>query len=491
MFSVKRIIFAANIPFKCLFAQLGFLFLWTRNASVPGRSAAGRFTDFSFCLLRTRNAFIPSRFATFRTADFSSVFFRKFSAKIGIFLALHSFRLVRAFSAGQLLTNFFLGWFGTRNAAIPSRPAKIWIFFTGFGFGDVRSVFFGKGRRFFVKVWFTHFFASFFRVLEMFYSAYGFVVAVRINGMEEINPILLALGDNIGRDVFFNDPPVPISFPAETLNFFVDELFAAFVLTNARCDLLTCDAYVIHIGYSAPNHVNIEVNVDSLTFGAGFAIIHVGTPFCGFVVCFVQSHFNRREKFLSRQLNFFKGVKKFVRRMEKIYFARKYRRHVRRRNHWWSLRKNCFLVHVRYPHAAAWAPPRESWFLKFLHQFIGRRVWIICRRQGSRCANYRLWLIPQCVPRFPDYGYGCFYFVEANQQIYAGTAAARTRPAQMPVLPWGCCWRRDQVPALRVRYQRQIISRHKKIFAPLKFREAIFFWPWWFYFLINFVPLIL
>ena len=112
-----------------------------------------------------------------------------------------------------------------------------------------------------------------FRVPEKLYSTARSIVAFWVYAVEELNPLLLAFADKIGRNVPFDDPPVKISFPAETLDFFVDELFAASVLTNALIHaFLTGDADVVHVGFFAPEHVNGEEY--DLTFNIFFVMIH-------------------------------------------------------------------------------------------------------------------------------------------------------------------------------------------------------------------------
>ena len=107
-------------------------------------------------------------------------------------------------------------------------------------------------------------------------SAASFVIALGVHAVEECYPALLALGDTIGRNIFFYNPPVKI-FPADALNFTVDKLLAASVLTNAPCYLPARDADIMHIDFVAPKHVHCEE--DDLTFNIFFGIIHTRTPF--------------------------------------------------------------------------------------------------------------------------------------------------------------------------------------------------------------------
>ena len=118
----------------------------------------------------------------------------------------------------------------------------------------------------------SDFFAGFFRGFKIPYSACGSVISVGEDAIEKLYPLTLAFVDKVRWNVFFNNPPVEIAFPAETLNFAVDELFfAAYMLTNALFNFATCDTDVKFISTSAPNHVDDEH--ESLTIGGCFAII--------------------------------------------------------------------------------------------------------------------------------------------------------------------------------------------------------------------------
>ena len=133
-------------------------------------------------------------------------------------------------------------------------------------------------------------------------SAYGFVVTVRKNGMEERYPILLVLGDTIGRNISLDNPPVPI-FPTDAPDFAVDKLLAASVLTNAPCYLLLSDADVMHIGFVTPQHVHCEE--DDLTFNIFFGIIHTWNSFLRTCECVIQQkHFIRKDNFLQGVIDF-------------------------------------------------------------------------------------------------------------------------------------------------------------------------------------------
>ena len=116
--------------------------------------------------------------------------------------------------------------------------------------------------------------ASFFRVLEMFDAAYGFVVAFRIYAPKEGDPKLLALANQFGRNAFFDNPVIPVALPADCFDLLVDELLALLVLANTRPYVLPRDADVSHIGLVAPHDVHAEER-DCLTSPRVFVSIHV------------------------------------------------------------------------------------------------------------------------------------------------------------------------------------------------------------------------
>ena len=151
-------------------------------------------------------------------------------------------------------------------------------------FAQFSFVFFGElsAGHFFTNIGFfflgvtsaTHLGFCFFRMPEKLYSAYGFVVTFWVYAVEKLYPSLLAFADKIRRNALFDNPPVKISFPADVLDFTVDKLLAATVLTNAFIyAFLTCDADVMHVGLSAPDNVNGKKR-RRLTFSFVFVMIH-------------------------------------------------------------------------------------------------------------------------------------------------------------------------------------------------------------------------
>lgn len=88
------------------------------------------------------------------------------------------------------------------------------------------------------------------------------VVSVGEHAIVEGYSFWFTITDKICGDVFLYNPPVKIIFPADRLNFKVNELLAAFMLANAGVDrFLACHADIKAICGSAPNDVNGELNI--------------------------------------------------------------------------------------------------------------------------------------------------------------------------------------------------------------------------------------